>query len=345
MELYFTSFEKGFRGRPTTTLPVILNKDLSRTHNLSLKTNQDLNHTRSLAEERDQWRSFIKHIAEIAEASRSDDQDAKGNYVKADNWLLMDSPFPTLLVVVIYLVAIHQGPKYMSQHKPFDLKPLLVIYNFGLVLLSLYMLFEFVMSSWAVSSFSKVCEPVDYSDSRVSARIFFVLRKKNNQITFLHVFHHSTMPLLWWMCTRFVGGGEAYFSATLNCGIHVLMYSYYMLSAFGPAMQPYLWWKRYMTGLQLVQFGLVLIKTISVIYLDCGYPVGHAYILVVYLVILIALFSNFYKQTYLKAPRTKREPLTAANGKADHDSINGHANGGSSHTSKKMQPRKTRRFD
>lgn len=29
-------------------------------------------------------------------------------------------------------------------------------------------------------------------------KIFFVLRKKQSQITFLHVFHHSVMPWSWW---------------------------------------------------------------------------------------------------------------------------------------------------
>ena len=29
-------------------------------------------------------------------------------------------------------------------------------------------------------------------------QLFFVLRKKQSQITFLHVFHHSFMPWTWW---------------------------------------------------------------------------------------------------------------------------------------------------
>lgn len=29
-------------------------------------------------------------------------------------------------------------------------------------------------------------------------QVFFVLRKKQSQITFLHVFHHSFMPWSWW---------------------------------------------------------------------------------------------------------------------------------------------------
>lgn len=30
------------------------------------------------------------------------------------------------------------------------------------------------------------------------SQVFFVLRKKQSQITFLHVFHHSFMPWTWW---------------------------------------------------------------------------------------------------------------------------------------------------
>jgi len=38
----------------------------------------------------------------------------------------------------------------------------------------------------------------------------------------------------------------------VNSFIHTLMYVYYGLAAIGPSMQKYLWWKRYMTKLQLV---------------------------------------------------------------------------------------------
>ena len=78
MQLCFHRIEKRFRGRPTTTLPVIINKDLSQIQdNLSLKSTDDLKYLRSLAQDRDQWKSLTKQIVEIAEASRSHDQDAK----------------------------------------------------------------------------------------------------------------------------------------------------------------------------------------------------------------------------------------------------------------------------
>ena len=44
----------------------------------------------------------------------------------------------------------------------------------------------------------------------------------------------------------------ACFAALINSFVHVLMYTYYGLSAIGPHMQKYLWWKKYLTRIQLV---------------------------------------------------------------------------------------------
>jgi len=38
----------------------------------------------------------------------------------------------------------------------------------------------------------------------------------------------------------------------LNTFVHIIMYSYYMFAALGPRLQKYLWWKKYLTVLQMV---------------------------------------------------------------------------------------------
>ena len=48
--------------------------------------------------------------------------------------------------------------------------------------------------------FSKLLEFMD--------TIFFVLRKKNSQISFLHVYHHATMFPIWWIGVKWVPGGQ-----------------------------------------------------------------------------------------------------------------------------------------
>lgn len=47
-------------------------------------------------------------------------------------------------------------------------------------------------------------------------------------------------------------GGMGSFHAMVNAGVHVIMYTYYGLSAAGPRFQKYLWWKKHMTAIQLV---------------------------------------------------------------------------------------------
>ncbi|XP_067945445.1 very long chain fatty acid elongase 4-like [Watersipora subatra] len=236
---------------------------------------------------------------------------------RVDGWLMMSSPYPTFILFVLYLLLVWQGPKYMAQRQAFNLQYILIIYNLMLVLLSAYMLYEFAATTFGNPDFNIWCSPVDRSDNILAVRLakavwwyyfskpiefldtlFFVLRKKNNQISFLHVYHHSTMPLLWWVGARYLPGGCAYFSAMLNSGVHTLMYSYYMLSAMGPRVRKFLWWKKYMTAIQLIQFWLILLHTANATYTDCGYPTGYGIALIIYVVSHIFLFTDFYNNAY-----------------------------------------------
>ena len=62
----------------------------------------------------------------------------------------------------------------------------------------------------------------------------------------------------------------------LSTSVHVVMYLYYFLAAMGPSLQPYLWWKKYITQLQLVQFVIVIIHGSQVIfYKDCDFPATY----------------------------------------------------------------------
>lgn len=85
-----------------------------------------------------------------------------------------------------------------------------------------------------------------------SFQLFFILRKKNQQVSTLHVIHHGIMPFSVWMGLKFAPGGHSTFFALLNTFVHIIMYFYYMLSAMGPQYQKYLWWKKYLTSLQMV---------------------------------------------------------------------------------------------
>ena len=54
----------------------------------------------------------------------------------------MDSPVPMLVLVILYLIVVRYGPRIMESRQPIEMKTVMVIYNLGLVLLSLYMSLE-----------------------------------------------------------------------------------------------------------------------------------------------------------------------------------------------------------
>lgn len=61
---------------------------------------------------------------------------------RVKGWFLLDNYIPTFICSVIYLLIVWLGPKYMKNRQPFSCRRILVVYNLGLTLLSLYMFCE-----------------------------------------------------------------------------------------------------------------------------------------------------------------------------------------------------------
>jgi hypothetical protein len=54
------------------------------------------------------------------------------------------------------------------------------------------------------------------------------------------------------LCPSLFPGEQGVVIGCLNSVVHVIMYFYYMVAAMGPKYQKYIWWKKYMTWIQLV---------------------------------------------------------------------------------------------
>ena len=94
------------------------------------------------------------------------------------------------------------------------------------------------------------------------------------------------------------------------------MYLYYFLAAMGPSLQPYLWWKKYITQLQLVQFVIVIIHGSQVIfYKDCDFPATYGYVIVGLAFYFLVLFSFFYLSTYKQAKKSVTNGINGLNKK------------------------------
>ncbi|XP_074028417.1 very long chain fatty acid elongase AAEL008004 isoform X2 [Leptinotarsa decemlineata] len=232
----------------------------------------------------------------------------------------MSSPFYTLGLCITYVFIVKVlGPKLMENRKPFQLKNTLVIYNFLQVLFSTWIFYEVGMGGWLTGEYSLRCQPVDYSNKPSTLRmvhaswwyffskftefldtIFFLLRKKNDQISTLHVIHHGVMPMSVWFGVKYTPGGHSTFFGFINSFVHIIMYTYYMLSAMGPHMQKYLWWKRYLTALQMVQFVAIMIHAFQLLFTDCNYPRAFVWWIGMHAVMFFFLFKEFYNQAYLR---------------------------------------------
>lgn len=249
---------------------------------------------------------------------------------RVKDWLFMKNPFALLTIVGSYLYFILSfGPRYMKNRKPYELTKVMVVYNFLQILLSLYILIDTLTSSW-LGTYSWRCEPVDYSTSPHALRVargvhiyhlakitelldtvFFVLRKKDNQISFLHLYHHTAMCIYTWGITKYIAGGQITLLAVLNSFVHVVMYLYYMLAAAGPQIQKYLWWKKYITTLQLVQFIIAFIHSFQIVYEDCGYPKAALLITLPNSILFFYLFLDFYLKSYKKKKTNQQKTVKA----------------------------------
>ncbi|KAL2101701.1 hypothetical protein ACEWY4_003462 [Coilia grayii] len=256
---------------------------------------------------------------------------------------LMQSPIQmTLLLLGYVFFVLYVGPRFMANRKPFHLNTAMIVYNFSMVAFNAFIVYEFLMSGWG-TTYTWRCDLCDPSSSPQALRmvraawmfyfskyvelldtVFFVLRKKHSQITFLHIFHHSFMPWTWWWgITLTPVGGMGSFHAMVNAVVHVIMYTYYWLSAAGPRFQRYLWWKKYMTAIQLTQFVLVSVHISQYYFMEkCDYQVPvFIHLIWIYGTFFFVLFSNFWFQAYIKG---KRLPVPSE----DKHKMNGTANGG-----------------
>jgi len=231
---------------------------------------------------------------------------------------LVRDPAIVVWITLSYILAVMAGRKLMEHRTALELRRVLVVYNLASVVASGWMMYEFAVTTIFNPDFNLLCEDLDPSDnSPMTTRLitvqwcyfisksvetadtfFFVLRKKNNQISFLHVYHHAAMIPLQWALIKYQPGSITWFGPFFNCFIHSIMYAYYCLAALGPHMQKYLWWKRYLTMMQLTQFFFVIVQLLNTFNTGCKYNTMCAYINFAFVITLVGLFTDFYIRSY-----------------------------------------------
>lgn len=136
--------------------------------------------------------------------------------------LMRSFRLPLVVLGVYLLFVLYLGPRWMKNRKPFSLKTVLIFYNGLMVAFNSYFFGRLVINyaetfpRMVNTTFPPLNETSDWHMEMIFFNylyviskytdlldtVFFVLRKKDSQITSLHLYHHFTVALFGWITFR-----------------------------------------------------------------------------------------------------------------------------------------------
>lgn len=221
--------------------------------------------------------------------------------------MFLTSPKSICIISALYLLTIKQLVSFMKNRNAFNVKSQMHLYNTIQVLGNLYMVAGFCYEIYPNGSIMNIkytanlenlvylhylSKYLDYLDT-----IFMILKKNTRQLSFLHVYHHATIPCLWGGLLYIGhGNGSASLYCLTNSAIHVMMYSHYLITSYGYA-NPF---KYLITRAQIAQFILFIAYSIAVMNWENIYPRYLAWVGFFYNIPILILFGNFYHKTFMQ---------------------------------------------
>ncbi|XP_004536502.1 elongation of very long chain fatty acids protein F-like [Ceratitis capitata] len=252
--------------------------------------------------------------------------DDKYRDQRSENYFLL-GPLKLCLTVVAYYVFVkHLGPKLMENRKAYELKNVLLVYNAAQVLVNGSMLVLGCYFVWYHKPYDRLTcmlpvvkrspagmvelnfsyayyllKIADFADT-----VFFVLRKRYKQVSFLHVYHHIMITVSTFVFLRYLPGGHGAILAVLNLTVHSIMYFYYFISVLRPELKQSLWWKKHITQAQILQFLILFIHFVRALFdAECEYPTVALLFAIIQAVVMLVLFGDFYYKAYVRPYREK----------------------------------------
>lgn len=124
---------------------------------------------------------------------------------------------------------------------------------------------------------------------------FFILLNKRSHVSFLHVYHHASTMMVAFVVFRFIRTEQSLVYAAVNSAVHVVMYTYYLLTSIGYRPR----WKKTVTIFQLFQFFSLMLMTIGLTV--CQKKPEYFYYSIYGIcqcIMYIYLFGKFYYSSY-----------------------------------------------
>uniref|UniRef100_A0A0K8WIQ1 Elongation of very long chain fatty acids protein n=1 Tax=Bactrocera latifrons TaxID=174628 RepID=A0A0K8WIQ1_BACLA len=151
--------------------------------------------------------------------------DGKYKDERSENYFLFSYLQCISISIAYYAFVKHIGPKIMEKRKPLDLKYVLLAYNAAQVFINGGVFISAIYFIWLHKPYDRLScmmpirqrteigmlelkfaygyyllKIIDFADT-----VFFVLRKHQHQVSFLHVYHHILMVgSLFFRCALFV---------------------------------------------------------------------------------------------------------------------------------------------
>lgn len=200
---------------------------------------------------------------------------------------------------VVWVFFVYAFASYMTTRKAFQIKRAMQIYNVVQIVVCSYMVMGLVpcvrfpnifglnseydrVGEWFVFV-HYLSKFLDWFDT-----LWILMKKNRQQLSFLHVFHHATIGMVWGYLLRAgVGSGTIRYGALANSLTHVIMYSHYLWTSFG-LKNPF---KRYITAFQIGQFYSCLLHALAVRFMETTISWKYAWLQIFYQVTMIYLFS------------------------------------------------------
>ena len=233
--------------------------------------------------------------------------------------------------VFYFVVCLFLYVAMKQRSKPFQIYNLIQVYNLLCVFLAGYVVHGIIQHKWlAPGTFA--CNSMDVASDEGKKlafvmwvyyaqkyfeffdTFFFLLKQSWRQISFLHLYHHSSITFVTAAFITHDINGDSYLAALLNSFIHVCMYGHYFLSSFGVkktvggkvktlvfGVFP-MWWRPYLTKMQLLQFTICWIQPVYAFYkgASCGYGDWLKVLMIIYQTTMFVLFMHFYTNAYKK---------------------------------------------
>jgi elongation of very long chain fatty acids protein 4 len=134
---------------------------------------------------------------------------------------------------------------------------------------------------------------LDFADT-----VFMIVKGNWHQVSFLHVYHHTSIFLVYWLNAQASYGGDIYLTIVLNGTIHFIMYGYYFATTFNVTVPSII--KKSITKSQLFQFCCMELQGVVLLAGNCEFPRNVTILYMVYISTMMILFFDFFFKSYAK---------------------------------------------